>query len=490
MTVLAPLKRARPTAMACGLAGMVLVALGPAACGPRAQTAPASGKAMAKVTMNASLLTGDWSGLLQLPGGQALPLVIHIAGAEGEPLAVSFDSPDQGVAGFPADTVTLDNGVLSASFLAIGATLTAQAGDNPDTLQAAWTQGGVLPITLTRGVNLPQRSRPQEPVARPYTIETVWFAGGAEDVTLAGELTLPNGTGPFPGVVLISGSGPQDRDETLMEHRPFLVLSDHLTRAGFAVLRYDDRGVLESTGDFTLATTEDFASDAAAAMAFLSRDPRVDVSRVAYVGHSEGGLVAPLAAQGTPASALVLMAGPAQTLADIAMQQTRDMMIAEGASAAQVDASVNALTRALDLLRASDDLASVRDQTLALYLEAGLPEGMARSRAEFTASVWMKWVMDYDPRPALRNFEGPVMAVFGSKDMQVSAALNAPLMEADLAHPGSRVVVLDGLNHLFQPATTGAMSEYARIEVTLDPALLDVVTTFLREVLGTEGATP
>jgi hypothetical protein len=481
MTELSLLRRAIRPLLVGGLG--VLVALGPMACSPQSQTANTPQEAVVGADLTQVALVGDWSGLLELPGGQSLPLVIHVTSGAAGALGVSFDSPDQGASGIAADRVSFADGVLSAQFSVIGATLSAQAGDTPDTLKAAWTQGVVLPLALSRGVNLPQRKRPQEPVQRPYVIQAVSFESLASGVRLAGELTLPPGDGPFPGVVLISGSGPQDRDETLMGHRPFLVLSDHLTRAGFAVLRYDDRGVGESTGDFSTATTSDFADDAAAAMGFLRADGRVETTRLTYIGHSEGGLVAPMAAQREEATALALLAAPAQTLAEIAVQQTRDMMRAEGAATEQVDAAVDALEQALALLRASDDLESVREQTVALYLKAGLPEEMARARAEFTASVWMQWVMDYDPRPALRAFDGPVLAVFGGKDTQVSAALNAPLMEAELLHPASRVVVLDGLNHLFQPATTGGMSEYARIETTLDPSVLEAVTAFLQEPL-------
>lgn len=429
--------------------------------------------------LTAQSLAGDWSGMLSVPGGPELPVIFHITSGEAGALSLTMDSPDQGAIGLEGENPRIENGTLKADFSFIGARFVAEPGADADTLKAAWIQGLPLPLELRRGIELPERRRPQNPAERPYVIEAVSFPGGAAGVTLAGELTLPPGEGPFAGVVLITGSGPQDRDETLMEHKPFLVLSDHLTRAGYAVLRYDDRGVAGSTGDFGVATTADFAADAAAALAFLKADPRVDAGRTAYVGHSEGGIVAPLAAGTEPPAAMVLLAGPTRTLAEVALFQTRELMAADGARPAQIEAAVDGLSQALDLMRQGEPLDQVEARTAELYKAAGLPEGMAKSRAAFTATPWMAWVMDYDPVPALAAFPGPVLALFGSRDLQVSAGENAPAMRTALGHPGSQVLVLDGLNHLFQPAVTGSMSEYARIETTIDPAALDAVTGWL-----------
>jgi len=268
-----------------------------------------------------------------------------------------------------------------------------------------------------------------------------------------------------------------------MSHKPFLIISDDLTRKGYAVLRYDDRGVAESTGDHSTATTEDFAMDAAAALAFLKTDARVDAARTAYVGHSEGGLIAPLAAPLERPAAMVLLAGPTETLASVAVYQSRELVLADGGTQAQADAAADALNEALGLLRADEDLDTVLEKTIALYEAAGLPRGMAESRARFTASPWMKWVMDYDPVPALKAYDGPVLALFGELDKQVAPSENVAAMEEALEHPGSEIVVLEGLNHLFQPAKTGGMAEYAAIEITFDEKALDTVSDWLDENL-------
>ncbi len=424
---------------------------------------------IARDGITAASITGDWSGELKVPGGPTLPLIFHIEEAEDGGFSVSLDSPLQGAMGIPGENARIEEGAFKASFPVVGAEFMAEPGEG-DTLKAAWMQGLPLPIAF---------NRPQEPTERPYVIEEVSFPGGAEGVTLAGELTLPEGEGPFPAVVLISGSGPQDRNEELMNHKPFLIISDDLTRKGFAVLRYDDRGVADSTGDHSLATTEDFAMDAAAALAFLKTDGRVDAARTAYVGHSEGGIIAPLAAPVERPAAMVLLAGPTETLASVAVYQSRELVLADGGTQAQADAAADALEQAFGLLRANEDLDTVLEKTIALYEDAGLPRGMAESRARFTASPWMKWVMDYDPVPALEAYDGPVLALFGGLDKQVAPSENAAAMEEALSYPGSEVVVLEGLNHLFQPAQTGGMAEYATIEITFDEKALDTVSDWL-----------
>lgn len=463
-----------------------------AACG--GQDSPAGTDAEAKdrverqdtttesVGVTRDIILGDWSGTLEVPAGPELPLVFHITENNDGELAITLDSPNQGAMGIPGENARIEDGTFKAEFASVGSQFMAEIGEG-ETLKAVWVQGLPLPFTLERGVIVPELNRPQEPTERPYVIETVSFPGGADGVTLAGELTLPEGDGPFPAVILISGSGPQNRNEELMGHKPFLIISDDLTRKGYAVLRYDDRGVGESTGDHSAATTEDFGFDAAAAFAFLKEDARIDADRMAYVGHSEGGLIAPLAAKTEKPAAMVLLAGPSQTLADVAVYQTRELLLADGGTQAMADQSAEALEAALDLLRGDDDLDTIAEKTKALYMEAGLPEEMAEARAAFTASEWMRWVMDYDPVPDIAAFDGPVLALFGGLDKQVAPAANVADMEDALSHPASEVIVLEGLNHLFQPAKTGGMAEYATIEVTFDPAALDAMSTWLDENL-------
>ena len=324
--------------------------------------------------------------------------------------------------------------------------------------------------------------RPQDPRNRPYRIESVQFAGGP-GVTLAGELTMPRTGGPFRAIILITGSGPQDRNETIVGHRPFLVLSDHLTRAGYAVLRYDDRGVGQSTGDFKTATMSDFANDAAGAFSWLSAHPEIDSSAIGFIGHSEGGYIAPAAARMVPAAFMVLLAGPAKRLLpDVMARQFADIQRVDGVGKdimAKARRQYEGATRILGMPGTIEDT-RVRLDT---YLEA---EGLsARQRAE-TLDLWGNpWGIEYathDPVPALRAFDGPVLALFGSTDLQVSAEENAPVMRRNLVDVRSEVVVFEGLNHLFQPSESGSIDDYIWIDTTIDPMVMTKITEWLESL--------
>jgi pimeloyl-ACP methyl ester carboxylesterase len=315
----------------------------------------------------------------------------------------------------------------------------------------------------------------------------VTFPGGAEGVTLAGELTMPREGGPFPTLIMITGSGPQTRDEEISGHKVFLVLSDFLTKRGFAVLRYDDRGVGESTGDFTTATTEDFALDAAAAMRWLKAEEHIDTSRAGYVGHSEGGWIAPLAVQTEDAAFMVLLAGPAENIVDTVIRQNADMPRAEGKSGDWVALNVSATQGLMDIFKSARTPDEAHARALAHYAryqkKLGLPANQLEASLELVPPAWWIWAVKYDdPLPALRAFEGPVLAVFGEKDTQVSASANAPIMEDVLSNDASTVLTLPGLNHLFQPSKTGAISEYWRIRTTFDESAMEATADWLESL--------
>lgn len=454
------------------LAGPALVACSPSAPGDDSSEIETAIEALSPATV-----ADDWSGQLKLPGRELL-LVFHIAADDDGALTVTMDSPDQGAAGIAGENARIEDGAFKAEFPAVGGSFQMRPAEDGK-MQGTWSQGLPLPITLERGDLTPERARPQEPTERPYQIEQVRFPGGADTVELAGELTLPEGEGPFPALILISGSGPQDRNEELMQHKPFLILSDYLTRRGYAVLRYDDRGTAESTGDFKAATSADFAEDAAAAYRFITADARIDPGRVAYVGHSEGGLVGPLAAELERPAAMVLLAAPSRTLAEIILQQTGDLMQAEGMPGGQIDLFKSNITKVQEALRTSETLDEAKASARTALEGSSLPESAMDAQIEQSITPWMKWILDYDPVPTLEGYDGPVLGLFGSKDLQVAATENAPGMAAALQHPGSLVTTLEGLNHLFQPAETGAMSEYINIETTFDEDAMDVVADWL-----------
>jgi pimeloyl-ACP methyl ester carboxylesterase len=289
-------------------------------------------------------------------------------------------------------------------------------------------------------------------------------------------------------VVLVSGSGPQDRDETLLGHKPFLVLADYLTRRGIAVLRLDDRGVGASTGSFAAGTSEDFAQDAAAAVRWLRARPEVADDRVGIVGHSEGGLIAPLVASRTPEVAfLVLLAGPGIPSAELLVMQGALISRAGGDADAEVQRTSALQREMFAAIAATADSAALhaRMREIGARFQASLtPEERAQaemSDATMNAAIntlispWFRWFLRYDPAPALRATRVPVLAINGSLDLQVPADENLAGIQRALAEGGNRDVTVEklpGLNHLFQTARTGAPSEYAEIEETFSPAAL------------------
>ena len=324
--------------------------------------------------------------------------------------------------------------------------------------------------------------RPQDPRDRPYRIEAAKFEGSA-GVTLVGELTLPRSDGPFKAVILISGSGPMDRNEAMFGHRPFLVLSDHLTRAGFAVLRYDDRGVGDSTGDFESASMNDFADDAAGAFHWLAANPDIDNTAIGFIGDSEGGYVAPAAALKVPAAFMVFLAGPAKRLLpDIMATQAADILREQGASEATIMTARKQYEEATKILAGPGTDAEIRAKLDEYLANEGQTERQRASVLDFLANPWGIGYATYDPVPALRAFNGPVLALFGTTDLQVSATENAPVMLENLINSRSEVILFEGLNHFFQPSESGSISEYMWIDTTIDPEVLNRISDWMKNL--------
>jgi pimeloyl-ACP methyl ester carboxylesterase len=289
---------------------------------------------------------------------------------------------------------------------------------------------------------------------------------------------------------LISGSGQQDRDESIMGHKPFLVLADWLARQGIATLRYDDRGVGESGGNPIGATTADFAEDALAAVVFLADDQRF--SAIGLIGHSEGGLIAPMVAAQADVAFTVMLAGPGVPGAEVLAKQTEDLMRAEGVAHSAVDWRVGWGTEVIALAASDVDSAEVAAQirgvmeAAAADVPPGFEQSVSDAAIEETVAAftdpWMRYFLAYRPQPALEALAMPVLALIGDLDLQVSAELNIPALEAALAgNSDATVTELDGLNHLFQTATTGAVSEYGQIEETFAPEAMELVSDWILE---------
>lgn len=423
-------------------------------------------------------LGGVWEGALSIEG-QSFRIVFRVDPAGG----VLMDSPDQGARSIPARRQAVEAGGVRFDVPSIRGQFEGRLAEDGRTLTGALVQGGTsMPLILTRTANVaPVSARPQTPVAPfPYRVEQVAFDNAsAPGVRLAGTLTLPEGDGPFPAAILITGSGPQDRDETIFNHKPFAVWADALTRRGIAVLRYDDRGVAGSTGDFRAATSADFATDADAAFAWLAARPDIDARRIGLIGHSEGGLIAPLMAQeGVPAAWIVMLAGSAVSGAEILSEQQRAMAASTGAPPEAVEAGNISQRALMDIVkRNAGDGAAAQREAAAYLVSQGQPEADAgRSAAQITGP-WYRWFIAHDPASALASVDVPLLAVYGDKDVQVPAGQNATVLAR--LNPEAEVITLPGLNHLMQPATTGLPGEYDTIETTLDPSALRTVVDWV-----------
>lgn len=423
-------------------------------------------------------LAGVWEGRISV-GGQSIRIVFRVDGAGN----AVMDSPDQGARNIAVDRPTMEGGVVRFVVPVIRGQFEGARSDDGQTLTGVLSQGGAsLPLILTRTAAIAAiASRPQTPAPPfPYRSETVAFDNpAAPGVRLAGTLTLPPGDGPFPAAVLITGTGPQDRDETIEGHKSFAIWADALTRRGVAVLRYDDRGVAGSTGNFAAATQHDFASDAKAAFDWLSGRPDIDRSRIGLIGHSEGATFAPLAMQnGAQAAWLVMLAGPAVSGGEIIQEQQRRIAVAAGMPAEEVERT-NALQRRAVAAVADNagDAAAVRRAVEALLLAEGRPSADAAQVAAVMSSDWYRGMIVHDPAESIRTIRVPLLAVYGGKDVQVPADQNGPAITR--LKPDAEVVVLPGLNHLFQPAETGLMAEYGQIETTLDPSVIRAVVDWV-----------
>jgi pimeloyl-ACP methyl ester carboxylesterase len=449
---------------------------------------------------------GYWVGSLELPNNQSLDWAIAIEppadAPEGE-LVAHLWIPTQMLIRTPVGAPVInEDGSIAVTLAMVNATWTIIPGDSP---ACTFVQQGVSldcdleAVDAQEFAELMTPARPQNPKPPfPYAIEEVTFENpAAPGVTLAGTLTIPPGDQPHPAVVLISGSGLQDRDETIAEHKPFWIIADHLSRNGIAVLRYDDRGFAKSTGDASAATLEDFATDAYAAISWLAKHPAIDGERVGLIGHSEGGVIAPLVASQHPKDVdfLVLLAGTGVTGSDLVVHQLGLIMAASGAPAELVEREQkNARTLHRVLLEADPANAEDALESAMKAANAELPEdernAMESSIAMQVAvltSPWMQHFLAYDPIPALKRVKVPVLMLFGDKDLQVDPEQNLAPMKAALAkNKRVEAVRFAGLNHLFQPANKGTPDEYGIIEQTIAVDVLERMATWLRVTSGLE----
>jgi len=431
-------------------------------------------------------IDGDWLGTLEV-GGAKLRLQFHITSTP-EGFHATVDSLDQGAMAMPASAVTRGGSKLQVELKQINGSFSGTIDKDLTTIDGSWNQNGASAALVLKRVTNPTKElampvRPQDPVKPyPYHEEDVVYDNKSAGNKLAATLTLPQGKGPFPAVVLITGSGPQDRDESLLGHRPFLVLADYLTRKGIVVLRADDRGIGKSTGTFATATTTDFATDAEAGIAYLKTRPEVNAHKIGLIGHSEGGIIAPMvAARNHDVAFIVMMAGSGVPGDEIIVEQLRLIMEAGGAPHDAAEKQAATEREILALVKQESDSAAL-EKKLRDKLAGTVPEAQVGAAIRQVNTPWMRYFISYDPAIALRQVTCPTLAINGEKDLQVPPKQNLPAIRKALETAGNKNAEVDelpGLNHLFQTATTGSPNEYAQISETISPVALEKITDWI-----------
>ena len=440
-----------------------------------------------------------WAGKLNV-NGMELTLVLNTLRVSPDSLTATLDSPDQGAKGIPVSRISITDDSLKFTVNNLMARFGGRFSAGKDTLAGLFVQAGYkIPLILAAQKEAFRLTRPQEP--KPpfsYDVEEVIVRNLKDSIELSGTLTLPRGDGPFPAIVLVTGSGAQNRDEEIFGHKPFLLLADRLTSLGFAVLRYDDRGTGKSTGNFGTATTLDFATDAISAIRFLKGRKEIDTVRIGILGHSEGALVAEIvAAEGRDAAFIVLLAGPALTGEEIIRLQSELIARTNGVPEELIRTNLELNKQIFSVVKKTSDnrKAAARIRKILEDYEkksSGKEEAKAAPQSQIDAQIrtvtspWFRVFLTLDPMRYIERIKCPVLALYGGLDLQVPPAENMKAMESGLLIAGNDQYTVDyvpGVNHMFQTATTGSPSEYGAIEETISPVVLEMVGNWLKREL-------
>jgi pimeloyl-ACP methyl ester carboxylesterase len=440
-------------------------------------------------------IAGNWLGVLD--AGLKLRLGLKVQQQADGKLTARLDSLDQAAYDLPINSITLENGLVRFMATSLNLSYDGKLTADGSEIIGELKQGtAAFPVTFKRTQQLPTLGRAQDPQKPyPYTEEEVGYENTADKVKLTGTLTLPPSKVPVPAVILITGSGAQDRNETIMGHRPFLVLADHLTRRGIAVLRVDDRGVGGSSRGAATATSENYAGDVLAGIAYLKTRKEINANQIGLIGHSEGGVIAPIAAaKSKDVAFVVMMAGMGQTGRDAILMQN-DLLTRAAGAPPDVTVKIRKIFEQLfDILKVEKDN-TIAERRIRAVIDAEVATMTDEQKKSFASvqrtmnmqmqmylSNWFRYFLLMDPALYLEKVDVPVLAIVGDKDLQVPPKENLDLIEAALKKGGNKnytVVLLPGLNHLFQTSKTGLPSEYGTIEETISPTALQTMSDWI-----------
>ncbi|HOF65755.1 MAG TPA: alpha/beta fold hydrolase [Bacilli bacterium] len=452
---------------------------------------------LTSISVSAQDIAGQWNGVLKVQGIQ-LRLVFNVTKTESG-FSSTMDSPDQGAKDIPTTSTSFENSVLKITVASAKIEYEGTLGQD-NIIVGTFKQGGQsFPMNLSREkIEKEKIVRPQEPTKPyPYHSEDINFENKKAGISLAGTLTLPKKEGVFPVVILISGSGPQNRDEELLGHKPFLVLSDYLTKNGIAVFRYDDRGTALSKGDFKTATTADFATDVESAITYLKTRKEVNKKKIGLIGHSEGGLIAPMvASKSKDVAFIVLLAGTGIQGDKLLLMQQKLIGRASGVSEEDLQKSELTNRKAFDIVNKSTNLEQLNSD-LTKFIKQELKDNpnsekpaemsdddFVKLQVKQIATPWMQYFIKYNPAPALEKVKCPVLAINGEKDLQVPPKENLEAIKKALTKGGNKKVTtieFPNLNHLFQECKTGSPDEYATIEQTFSPTAMTEILKWIKQ---------
>ncbi len=443
-------------------------------------------------------IEGNWLGTLDVGEGVKMRLVLKVA-KTADGFAAKLDSIDQGAKDLPIDSIKLEGNKMSFAAAQFGMSYEGTLNEKRDEISGTFRQGaGSTPFVFRRIAEIPKKSRRQDPIKPyPYAEQEVVYKNEKDNVRLAGTLTLPRGGGKFPAVILITGSGSQDRDSTIAGHRPFLVLADYLTRRGIAVLRVDDRGVGGSDLGSLRATTENFVGDVLAGVEYLKSRKEINPKQIGLVGHSEGGMIAPMAAvRSKDVSFIVMLSGMGQTGEDVILTQLALIQEASGAKPEIVAAAVDFQKSLFAIITSEPDdkLAEGKINEMLSARKSKMNEQQIREFARVEADIkagmpnllspWYRYFLAFNPRPVLEKVSVPVLALNGENDVQIASKENLALISAALKAGKNKdftVKSFPKLNHLFQTSQTGLPVEYDANEETISPLVLETVSSWILE---------
>ena len=439
-----------------------------------------------------NILPGSWLGKLSVQG-IGLQLVYNFKLNEKDSLIATLDSPDQGAKNIPLGSVIMEDKKLTIKAPVLSGEYNGTITSDT-TIEGVWTQSGVNYTVNLKKLKIPfSVNRPQEPKPPyPYTSEDVTFPNDKFNIKLAGILTMPGGPGPFKAVIMITGSGAQNRNEELMGHKPFLVIADYLSRHGIAVLRYDDRGVGGSQGKYSEATSADLATDAEAAFNFLKNNTKINPAEIGFAGHSEGGLIAPIVAASNPSVGFIVsLAGPGVSGEEIILRQTADISRISGVKESDIKESIETNKKVYAILKKEKDNSKAELKIIDLFRKTQEKKKMSKEDTDkavdqlkmtFGAGqyTWFRYFIMTNPSNFWKKVKCPVLALNGEKDLQVAADENLSAIEKALqGNKSAKTVLLPGLNHLFQHCKTGLPAEYSTIEETFSPDALKIISDWI-----------